>query len=316
MAKYLTPKQYFLLDDSLPDATTMSPAIFARMIQRAESLIDTYVGFDARLGGFEAHSASYQSAFDDRTLRVKIPQHPVPVRAIDRYRIQVSNIGTSGAGFFANIQPQDCVITDWGGYIEIVPLQAVTYSMTPFMLGLGLQPPIVQVDYQQGYYLPAYGEILDNPEDDLLTYHAQRGYWATSYVVPSYLQPFKLPPTTPVVYINGTATTVGATPYTLDPIEGTVLFASQRAITDVISLDYTYTIPDPVRDATVAQVNYLLEQRGLNLMGMGGIEVARSRDQQIKRHIRASQGASAKDEAAISSEAMQLLEPYMTIPFG
>lgn len=314
MGRYVTLAQYYLAEDSIPGLLTIPANIITRTIIRAEALIDAYVGFDTRYGGFEPHSGWIQQAFDEKTLRVSVPNFPVPVRSIDRYRIQVSNMTSTGDGFFAEISPGDCVINVFGGYIEIVPLQAVTYSLTPFMLGLGLRPPLVVLDYESGFYIPSFGEVLENTNGDLTTYRAQRGFWATSYTVAPHLKPLQLPPVPSVVYVNGVVQNSGA--YTSDTTEGVVTFTGALAPGSTVTCDYTYTIPDPIREATIMQVTSMLAQRNLNLQGLGGIEVARSRDQQIKRHIRTSSGSSAKDEPAIDPGAMQLLEPYTYIPIG
>lgn len=313
MGRYITPSHYYLSDDSIPEAQTIAPAVLARIINHTENLIDAYCGFDARFGGFEPHTTSFQGAFDQQSLRIRIPNYPVPVRQVTRYRIQVSN-QSDGTGFFAEINPHDTVINYIGGYVEIVPLQSITYSMTPFMVGLGLRPPLIQIDYEAGFYFSAFGEILENNSGDLTNYLALRGFWATSYDLISYLQPVTAPPVPPVVYVNGVAQS--STTYTLDTTEGAVKFNAPLAAGSVVTADYTYTIPDAVREATIAQVTWQLQQRALNLMGLGGIEVARNRDQQIKRHIRTSANNSPSDEPAICPEAMQLLESYSYIPIG
>jgi hypothetical protein len=71
-----------------------------------------------------------------------------------------------------------------------------------------------------------------------------------------------------------------------------------------------------VRRATIAQVTYLLGQRALNALGMQGIELGRSGDQLVKRHIRASGGASSLDEAVLCPSAMSNLMPYKSMPMG
>lgn len=314
MGKYITASQYYSADDSVPDADTITPVVLARTINRAESLIDTYCGFDSRFGGFEAHKTTYQDAFDQNSLRIRIPNFPVPVREVTRYRIQVSN-QSDGSGFFANISPADTVINYTAGYVEIVPLQSVTYSMVPFMMGLGLTPPLIQIDYEAGFYISTLGEVLENNSGDLQNYLALHGFWATTYNLATYLQPLVPPPIPAVVYVNGVAQAPTGV-YTLDTTEGIVKFNTPLASGSVVTCDYTYTIPDAISQAAVSQVTWLLQQRSLNLQGLGGIEVARNRDQQIKRHIRTSAGASSKDEPAISPEAMQLLEPYTYIPVG
>lgn len=318
MAKYLTTQQYMLAEDSIPGLTAIPQNIISRTIGRAESMIDSFVGFDARLGGFEPHTAWYQTKFDEKTLRIPTPNYPAPIRQIARYRIHVSN-QSNGQPFYANINPGDCVINVWGGYIEIVPLQAVTYSLTPFMMGLGLRPPLVLVDFDAGFYLASFGEILEEQYDDLTHYRAARGFWTSTVNLAPTLLPNTPFPTPPNVYVGGVLQATNT--YSIDYTEGVITFNAPLTLAagnvrPVVTADYTYQIPDPIREATITQTTYLLVQRNLNLMGLGGIEVARSRDQQIKRHIRTSADSSAKDEPALDPYAMQLLEPYQYIPIG
>ncbi|MGZ6281721.1 MAG: hypothetical protein ACXWQ5_00240 [Ktedonobacterales bacterium] len=308
MGKYLTPQQYYLAEDSIPGLAAIPANIIARTILRAETVIDAYVGFDARLGGFEPHTSWYQEGFDDHTRRTRIPNFPVPIRTVNRYRIQFTQ-QMDGSGVFATVNPNDCAINSFGGYVEIVPIQTFTYSLVPYMFGLGLHPPLVQIDYTAGFYFASFGEVLENQENDGINYRAQRGFWAQTIANSSTLQPNVAYPT-PTVYVNGVVQTTG---FTIDYTEGVVTFTASQGSAKVTA-DYTYQIPDSVREATITQTTYLLNQRNLNRMGLGGIEVARSRDQQIKRHIRTSADASGRDEPALDSYAMQLLEQYISIP--
>lgn len=276
MSKYLTTAQYRLYDDG-QSLTGISDLTLARTIARAEADIDSYVGFDLARGGFEPHQVWAQSRFAESTLKTPLPNYPVPVRQITRYRIQVSNISTAGAGFFANISPSDCVINEVGGYVEIVPLQAVTYSLSPVLLQLGLRPPIVQMDCEVGYFLPVFGETLIATDTTYKTYTAAHGFWATTYTQALSTQPATLPPIPAVIYVNGVATT----PASINTTEGTVTFAaSQQANT--ITADYTYTIPDPVADACLEQTTYLLAQRYLNSLHMRGLAQMKNGDVEIR----------------------------------
>src|SRR5437879_2499713 len=121
MAKYLTVQAYKDADDgiSLADVTDLS---LARIIARSEAAIDAFMKFDMKVGGFEPHNVWLQRKWDIGTRQTAFPSHPVPVQSITRYRIQVSNLAATGAGFFASINPGDCVINQHSSYVEIVPL--------------------------------------------------------------------------------------------------------------------------------------------------------------------------------------------------
>jgi len=305
--KYITLSQYKLSDDGIPlsDVTDVS---LARYISRAESDLDSYVGLDLKRGGFEPHNVWLQSKFDERTRKMPFPSYPVPIRQVTRYRIQVSNINTSGAGFFANIDSSDCVINVDAGYVEIVPLQAVTYSLSPVILQLGLHPPIVQMDCEVGYFLAQFGETLIATDNTYLTYTAERGFWAQTYTQALASQTLQLPPIPPTIYVNGAAQRFG---YTINATEGTVTFTtSQQANT--ISADYTYTIPDEVRDACIDQVTYLLAMRALNKQGMGGLAMVRNADVEL-RTIESYPARFPSDNGSLCERAAQRLKRQVAI---
>lgn len=301
--KYLTPLQYRASDDGI-SLTGITDLSLARYITRAESDIDAYVEFDPRNGGFEPHTVWIQEQFDERTLRTRSPNGPVPVRQILRYRIQVSNQTGTGAGFFANISQADASINVFDQYVEIVPLQSITYSLTPVLMQLGLRPPIVQMDVEIGFYLAAWKDTL-LPAWTLpgmsgvagTSYAATRGYWAQTYTQSLASQPNTLPPIPPVIYVNGAVQSSG---YTIDYTEGIVTFNPVLSNNPVVQADYTYTIPDNVRDAAILQTTHYLQQRQLNTFNLGGLEMVRTGDQQIQRprKIRGETGNDALCEAA------------------
>ena len=310
MAKYLTTEQYKRYSDgiSLADVSDMT---LAYMIARAEAAIDAHMGFDPKHGGFEPHFTMIQQAFNEHTRKSFFPVSLVPVRQITRYRIQISNLTTAGAGFFANINSSDCVINLDQRYVEIVPLQAVTYALTPVLVQLGLRPPIVEMDCEVGFYLPVWGEQLINSGDNT-TYYALNGFWATTYTQALATQPNQLPPVPPVIYRNGI---VQAGNYTLNTIDGSIVFAAANQPVDSITADYTYTIPDFVQEATVLQVSYLLSQRALHEMKMyKGLYQMRSGEQMISFPRSVNVGEQGRSTASsLSDDAAAVLAVYTDI---
>lgn len=279
MPKYLTSGQFkrFGIGVSLDGINALNLTL---AIAEAESAVDAHMQFDPKIGGFEPHTVWYEAPWRPGTLRTPMPSSPIPVRQIVRYRIQVSNLSTSGAGFFANINASDCVINEFDAYIEIVPLQAVTYSLSPVLLQLGLNPPIVQCDCEVGYYLPILGETLMNDGQNK-TYYGMRGFWASSYDQAIHVQPATLPPVPPVVYKNGVV--VSNSLYSINYTEGSVTFTTANQNTDVITSDYTATIPDYVYFATVEQTAFNIAMRELNRQGLIGLEEVRSGDTLVRR---------------------------------
>lgn len=310
MPKYLTINQYKRFDDGM-SLTNISDLALTLTISRAEAAIDAFMGFDAKRGGLEPHFVMIQHQFEQHELKTWFPNYAVPVRQITRYRIQVSNLSTTGAGFFANISPNDCVITNDGNYVEIVPLQAVTYSLSPVLIQLGLRPPIVEMDCEIGFYIPVFGEAFFN-QGDSKTYYATNGFWATTYTQALASQPNQLPPVPPVIYANGVA--LSSSLYTVNAVDGSIVFSAPRASGDVITGDYTYTIPDYIQEACILQVAYIVGQRALNKTGMQGLESAKSGDQDVRRPRRFPiRHLGDLTQHALCEEAMSVLSRYVQV---
>src|SRR5256885_4414255 len=117
MSKYATTNMLRLHDDAL-FTSDVTDVVLARLLLRAESAIDSAMGFDFRLGGFEPHVAWVQAQWDAKTLKQRIPNFPVPIRRVNAYKIQVSTVGGSGAGFFANLNTSDVSYNTFDDYIE------------------------------------------------------------------------------------------------------------------------------------------------------------------------------------------------------
>ncbi len=306
--KYVTIDQYRNSGD-FPLTNQHTDLILANMITRAEAAIDAYMDFDERLGGFEAHTAWVEFAWDGESRRVRMPNLPVPVRQALRYRIQVSTQTADNSPFVATINTGDVAYQVQEGYIEIVPLQSITYALTPVLVQLGLNPPIVQLDYEAGYFFPIWGERLISARNNQ-TYYASRGFWATEYTQALSIQPMTRPAIPPVVYVNGIVTTDA---YTYDPVEGIVTFPPVSGVpvrtgTDIVSADYCFTIPERVRASCIDQITYLLGQQALNQLGLSGLDSVRNGDQQLKRQV--------GEVAGLCANAARKLQGFKVIGIG
>lgn len=315
MSRYLTPQQYRAAFDGMveTDSRAVSDPQLAHLIARAEAAIDAYAGLDGRLGGFEPHVITgYQEAFDFDARRARIPNFPAPARNLRRFNIHISNANDSqDAASSAVINVNDIAINNQSGYFEAVPLQAITYSLSAVVYGLGLQPPWVEMDYESGYYLPFLGDALYDTGDQT-TYRAVRGFWATSYAQSGSSQPSVLPPVPPVIYLNGVAQPQNSG-YTLNAQEGTVTFASAQTGGPTVTADYTAQIPDVIAFAAVDQVTWLLQQRALSQLGMGGLMRVQNGDQQLQRYR-----AEDTDEDQLCAKARRRLAyaGFHPLPLG
>lgn len=323
---------YTRADEGLTFLGTLKPNALKRYITRAEAMIDSYCGFDQRYGGFEPHTVWVQSKWNRITLRTYVPNWPVPIRGAKRYRIQVSMQGGNvpSSGFFAEIAVGDVAYNTTDNYVEIVPLQAIMYSLLPVIVELGLKPPIISMDVEMGYFLDQKAEILDD-NGDHQTYYTQRGHWALSYTQNASIMPFT-PPTVAyasataplnytnplpwvqnpgalpyIIYKNGVAQTAG---FVADPVEGSVIFTSPILNTDTVTMDYTFTIPDAVREATLVQATYLLAMRDLARQGLRVADTIATDQQRLQRRSRGIIGMSPGDEPGLDPLAITLLQPY------
>jgi hypothetical protein len=305
--KYLSVQMYKDQDTgvSLSGITDIS---LNNYIARAETAVDAFMKFDMKVGGFEPHNVWFEQKWDDKKRQIRFPSHPVPIQSVARYRIQVSNLSEDGSGFYATINPGDAVIAPFAGYVEIVPLQAITYSLSPVILQLGLSNPLIQMDCFCCFYNAFFGEALINVGDNK-NYQAVRGFWASSYQAAKHIQPNQLPAVPPVVYSNGSI--VSSSLYSVNYTEGRVTFNTEQTGSPTITADYTATIPDAVREATIKQVTDLLEERALSKQGMGGLDLAKSGDQQIQR-IRQVRGVTRVE--ALCEKAAACLFDYQGIP--
>lgn len=314
MPKYCTVSRYLLADEALPGIQTMSPVTIASAIARAESSIDSYMEFAPLIpNGFAAGVAGMvQQPYDWDARRMRFPLPLVPVRRLLRVQVHVSNTSPGGAAFVATFNGAgDVVLNQYDNYGELVALQGTLYSLAPVLVQLGAKPPLLEIDAELGYYLPSSGEVLTDLGDHQ-TYQAQRQYWATSYTQASHNQPLTPPPIPPVVYLNGSV--VSQSQYTVNATEGQIVFTSPNAASATVTCDYTYTIPDFVAHATIAQTTYLLGQRNLNAAGMQGVEMLRAGEQIIKRHLRG--GLGNRSETYLHPQAEQLLAPYKPVAVG
>lgn len=297
LGKYLTASQYLNEDDGILPTDMPTPMTLERHIRRAESLIDMYMGFDPRLGGFETGNRVYARGWDMKSLKTRLPNFPVPIIKVNNYQIQVSTINTSGNGFYAIINTGDVNYNQFSHYIEITPLQSVTYSLSPVMMAFGLRPPIVRIEYEAGYYLPHFADQLDDIGDHM-NYWARRGQWATTNDLSPQLNPtFQALPIPYTIYKNGALVSSG---FTVDVTNGLVTFTTPNALTDVITASYCSTIPDQVHDATIAQVTWILGQRRLHQQGVLGTDYVRTGEDFVRRRVPNSKRPNALCEDAIT----------------
>lgn len=308
MPKYVSLRQFLAASEGLPMLdSNPSPTLLNEYLRRAEADIDSALNFDTRQGGFEPHTVYIQQPFDPNVRKTRVETFPIPPRKVTRYQIQIGIANILGTGAFADIQGTEANINMEQGYIEILPLYALTYSTVPFMMPFGLNPPLAHVEYTSGFYLPVFGETATNLGDNL-TYSLLRGFLASSYDVATMDVPTTYTPAAPPnVYVNGTLQASDGSVYTIDYTEGLITFLVAQAATAIVTCDYIYQIPDDVREATVYQASYLLAQRELNQFGMRALTNMTDSGRGISRQPL---------PGTLCPEAAYRLRKYKTTPMG
>ena len=157
----------------------------------------------------------------------------------------------------------------------------------------GVLTPISRTSYTYGHDIPVVGEQMW--ATDGLLFRAQHQFWADDPA--------------PVIYNSGTEITSGIT---VDLSEGTVLFDDAPAATDVITADYTYTLPGEIATATAIICNALMGERELAAKGMNRLESIEAEEVRLRRTIPQRAGVM---ESSIPDAAKALLNgfTFMTV---
>lgn len=259
MPKYLSPSQ--LQAGSLGvDVSAVPYAELNAIIGAAEAQVDSFTATEHQ---WRAWYQQMRWVYQSR--RIYLLSTPTPVKTVDRVRIEISTVPSTGNPFVATISPYDCVVNNTAGWLEVVSLQALTYSLTPVLVNLGLNTILSLTDYHSGYLLSQYGERLQ-PDSTQKIYSSQRAFWATDANVSPNISPYVAAPFPPVVYANGAVQQ--ASGYTVDYQNGVVTFTAAPGGT--VTCDYAYTIPDAIRDATRYAAVQLLMERNANAAGLAG----------------------------------------------
>ena len=109
------------------------------------------------------------------------------------------------------------------------------------------------------------------------------------------------------VYLNGTLVTTG---FTVDRIEGTVIFPGLD-LDDVVTADYTHTLPFEIQRATALTAGTALSERDLTAKGMGQLAEISVEEVRLRRDARRTGTVVASE--AMPATAMALLSGFRFI---
>ena len=292
---YLTPQHYRAMGPGI-DLDGIEDDVLRFHLTGAASLIDSYcavpnlpIKHDFRGGAVTGETHPWRIGNENAIGTRRVYLWHRPILGITQFRITLTNEQ------FIDVDPVDLVINQSANYIEIASL-----GLNPFgVFGLtslpvyGVMTPLARVDYSYGWRFPIVGDTME--ATDGLLFRAQHQFWMDD--------------SAPVIYNNGTDITGDVT---LDLAEGTALFADPPAAEDVITADYTYTLPGEIAQANAIICTASLGERELAAKGMNRLESIEVEEVRLRRTIPQRAGVT---ESAIPDSAKQLLNgfTYMTV---
>lgn len=131
-------RSYEIGDLADPDGNAVSDQKIERLIRAAGGLADSYVGYS-----FEYVQNTEKHPWNQKNRRVYVRQRPIV--SVSEISVHVS--AQQSAKFTIN----DFYINEDRGYVEVTSLAAVTYSLFPAIVALGMIEPVVEITYTHGY---------------------------------------------------------------------------------------------------------------------------------------------------------------------
>lgn len=294
---YVTPELFRTMGVGI-DLTDVEDIQLRSSLYRASAAVDSYCNvplqpqkFDFRGGTIteEAHEWPLDPyEVTPRPFRFW-PWHK-PVKTVSQFRIYAT------PNVYVEIDADEVFINNSAGYVEVSSLKLTQYGV--FGTGIvttliGLHNPVAKVSYTYGYSFAVTGEQLE--PTDFEVYRAQNQWWDAA--------------TTPVVKKNGT--TVSSSNYVVDANEGTITFTAGLTATDVVTLDYAYTMPWQIQHATAILAAADLGESGLRAKGMVGVDSLKVGEITIRRSAPPGQRGGTMISDALPETARVLLSGFV-----
>lgn len=227
--------------------------------------------------------------FSDQTSRRVYPLHQ-PLRSITKFVVHFTNTYT------VEVDPTNLYVNQTYSWAEVVSIAAIVSGVYPVGINFGLYTPVAEIDYTYGWQIPVTGEVL-SATDSTHVYQAANQFWLAS--------------STPKVYVNGVLQSTG---YTTDFTEGTVTFTTALLDTDVVTLDYTTTLPSGIAMATGHLAATFMSEGDLIAKGMGNLASIRVEEVELRRFANNTTGTKAMIESLDPAVGIYLNDfLYMTV---
>lgn len=281
--RYLTPDRYRVMGSGV-DLTGVPDTHLASILSRACDMVDAYCNvpslpqrYDFRGGTITDETHPF---FKD-TIRV-FPRHR-PVRSILAFHVYATN------NVYIDIDPGDIFVEPRGGWAEIVALSMSPVGFWAATDLVSLTNPVLRLDYTYGYRFTVRGEMLVTDND--ATYRAQNQFWDESEDI--------------TVYVDGSEVTSGVT---TNAALGTVTFDTPLTPDNVVTVDYTHTLPPGIAQAVALVADSMINERALVGKGLGNLAEIQVEEVRLRRDARRT--GTLVVAAAVPDTARALLAPY------
>lgn len=215
-----------------------------------------------------------------------------PVKVVQGFKIYVSNTSVA-----LDIPASEIIIQNSERYLEVVTLIGATFGLfnaitTPNVF---LATPTVRLDYTYGVEERHEQDLLFPENDARLIWRAQNQWWLVDLN------------NTVDLYVNGSLVPSG---YTVDPIEGRIIFGSQPVAGAAVTASYTSRLQPEVRDAVSLIARFELGESKLAAKGMQGVESVKMAELEITRSRVQRSGTTVNEHnlASLVPEAADLLD--------
>lgn len=250
---YVTPEKYRTMGFGI-DLADIEDVELASILERASSLAEGYCAVPTAHSFFGGSVVGEQHDWtlpvsDMEIGRRRIWPYHWPIIDVTSFRVSATNTQ------YVDVQSSELFINNADRYLEVVSFAFTSVGLFGAGIpGIGLISPVASISYTYGWQFHSINETLY--PTDARTYRASHQFWDIT--------------NDPVVFVNGVE--VASSEYTVDAVEGTVVFNNQLADVDRVTADYDHKLPWQIRDAVGELTTYLLTNRAVQARSMGGIQ--------------------------------------------
>lgn len=281
MQPYVTPERYRTMGLGA-DLEGVEDWELRSTLSAATSLVNTYCNVpllpqqhDFRGGAIT--NEQHQWTTDPRGRRIYLWH--TPIKTVTSLKVMATN------NQYLDVTTSELFIQYGENYAEIVALALTSIGLFGAALpGIGLYNPVTRTSYTYGYEFPVIDEPLE--PTDAFTFRAQNQFWT---------------PATVTVRQDGDVITTG---FTVDRVEGTVVFDEAQDPDKPVSVDYTYALPREIAQATAIATTTALAERDLTSKGLGQLAEIAVEEVRLRRDARKTGTVVASEALPDSAQAL------------